>query len=816
MVFRIALATPRHVPEVEGGAENLWRGLEASLNALPGVEAEWVRMPSPERSLQEVLSSYRQFAAADFSAYDQVIATKYPGWAVHHPNLVVCLQHTLRGLYDTYPPQLGQHFALAGVPQPDDWPSEPLALADYLLALLDREGGRHPSLHDFPGPFARACVHALDRASFAPGRVQRFMAISQTVAQRADYFPPAIEPLVRHHPSSLDTPIEHAAQARAHTQPPPNRDILLAPSRLEAAKRFELLLQAYGRAAQGLADPPPLWVVGTGPDAARLQALAPPGVVFTGRLSEEDLAQAYARAQLVLFAPQDEDYGLVTLEAARAATPVLTTTDAGGPTELVQDGVSGLVCAPDPEAMAKALGQALSDPVRLGRMGRALQARCEGIRWPGLASDLLNLHQPPRSQVLVLNTFPSVPTNSGGRQRMQGLYGALARHLPVHLISLCHPDTAHEWLQHGPHFSEELVPAEPAFVAIEKAVSWRVGASAGDLAVGEGLGALRLFRSQIEQALPCAQCVVLSHPYAYPVLEAIFADHPELVRPLVYEAHNVEASLKAQIYKPESRGLLQVDALERRLVRAAALVTACSDQDLATLGARGLVLPNGLEPPHSQSPRAVWLTSGSTSKAIQNLQMPLRAVFMGSAHLPNREAVGLILEAMAADRRLQEAVAQGRLELLIMGSVCQMLEGLALPPGVQLLGTVSDLEKAHWLSRCHLGLNPMRSGSGTNLKMADYAAAGLVVLSTEVGARGGLWAAGRHYLAIADTGNARGLSEALLQALDLAGQHPDQMQATAQAAFEMVQAELGWPAIGLRFAQALTSQWHRWSGVRGE
>ena len=44
-----------------------------------------------------------------------------------------------------------------------------------------------------------------------------------------------------------------------------------------------------------------------------------------------------------MFPPFDEDYGYVTLEAFLARKPVVTTTDAGGPLEFVEDGVTGLV-----------------------------------------------------------------------------------------------------------------------------------------------------------------------------------------------------------------------------------------------------------------------------------------------------------------------------------------------------------------------------------------------------------------------------------------------------------------------------------------
>ena len=51
-------------------------------------------------------------------------------------------------------------------------------------------------------------------------------------------------------------------------------------------------------------------------------------------------------------------------------------------------------------------------------------------------------------------------------------------------------------------------------------------------------------------------------------------------------------------------------------------------------------------------------------------------------------------------------------------------------------GITTDEEKELYLSITDIAINPMMTGSGTNLKMLDYMANGIPVISTEVGARG--------------------------------------------------------------------------------
>src|SRR5207244_4506829 len=75
---------------------------------------------------------------------------------------------------------------------------------------------------------------------------------------------------------------------------------------------------------------------------------------FNGRVDDDRLADLYARCLAVYYAPVDEDFGMVPFEAFLSGKPVLTTTDAGGPLEVVHDRETGLVVAPDPRELAQA------------------------------------------------------------------------------------------------------------------------------------------------------------------------------------------------------------------------------------------------------------------------------------------------------------------------------------------------------------------------------------------------------------------------------------------------------------------------------
>jgi glycosyltransferase involved in cell wall biosynthesis len=130
---------------------------------------------------------------------------------------------------------------------------------------------------------------------------------------------------------------------------------VLAVSALVPYKRLDLAIGAAARVGR------PLTIIGTGPDEARLRAMAGPTVTFRGRITDEELRDAYRRASAVLL-PGEEDFGLVPVEAMACGRPVVALAR-GGACETVVDGVTGaLVDASTSEAFADGLDRVLSTP----------------------------------------------------------------------------------------------------------------------------------------------------------------------------------------------------------------------------------------------------------------------------------------------------------------------------------------------------------------------------------------------------------------------------------------------------------------------
>jgi glycosyltransferase involved in cell wall biosynthesis len=341
--MRIAVCHAQ-VPFERGGAEVLSEGLVRELRAR-GHEAELVTIPFRWYPDAKVLSQALLWRLADLTEaqgrpIDLVVATKFPSYVVRHPNKVVWLVHQFRQAYELDGTELGQF-------------------------------GEDPA-----GRAARNAVQRLDEATL--GEAKRLFAISANVAGRL------------RDSTGLDAEV---------LSPPPQDlpfrcdsygDFVLSVGRLDRAKRLDLLLRAVGE-GDGLR----VVIAGDGPEREPLQRLAEElrldgRVTFTGRIGEQELTDLYAECLAVFYAPIDEDLGLVPYEAFRSEKPVVTTSDAGGPLEVVSDRATGLVVDPTAGSVAEAftwLDANRGEAQAFGRRGREL---AEQVNWDTVVEKLLS------------------------------------------------------------------------------------------------------------------------------------------------------------------------------------------------------------------------------------------------------------------------------------------------------------------------------------------------------------------------------------------------------------------------------------------
>ena len=158
-----------------------------------------------------------------------------------------------------------------------------------------------------------------------------------------------------------------------------NRIDVLYAGRLTREKGADLLADSFLTARAR--DPRlRLLLAGGGPEEDALRARLGRSASFLGWLSGDDLAAAYASADIFLFCSQTDTFGQVILEAQASGLPVVAVA-AGGPAELVADGRSGVLCPADADALAGAVVSLAGSRAARERLARGGFAAVAGRSW---------------------------------------------------------------------------------------------------------------------------------------------------------------------------------------------------------------------------------------------------------------------------------------------------------------------------------------------------------------------------------------------------------------------------------------------------
>jgi glycosyltransferase involved in cell wall biosynthesis len=159
---------------------------------------------------------------------------------------------------------------------------------------------------------------------------------------------------------------------------PGDRPVILSVGRVSPEKNLPLILEAVDR-LQSRPNPPHLVIVGDGPAREELEDAwkAKPFVTFAGYREGEALGRLYASADVFVFASTLDTLGLVNLEAMASGLPILVPAESAIAGQLA-DGKTALFYRPEPEALARALGQVLDAPAQAARLGA--NGRQEAVR----------------------------------------------------------------------------------------------------------------------------------------------------------------------------------------------------------------------------------------------------------------------------------------------------------------------------------------------------------------------------------------------------------------------------------------------------
>ncbi len=336
------LLTASQAPFLRGGAEIHAENLHSAL-LRAGHEVERIQLPfkfSPESDIERLMNFCNDYdlSAPNGQVCDRMISLQFPGYGFSHPYHIGWVLHQHRAAYELFDPV-----------------------------------NAHPDICQL-----REKIEIFDNKALR--KLRRIFANSRRVAERMKKF--------------------NNISAQPLYHPPPGADRLycaeewgyvFVPSRLESLKRQDLVIEA----ARLLRCPLRILIGGTGGQHNRYANMIEKyglhdRVRLIGSFSEEEKLVLYAHALGVVFVPQDEDLGYITLEAMLASKPVITCHDSGGPLEFVLPGETGWVTDPTPQALAEAMENLWENKTRSQRLGAAgrIYLRDQNLSWDSVVETL--------------------------------------------------------------------------------------------------------------------------------------------------------------------------------------------------------------------------------------------------------------------------------------------------------------------------------------------------------------------------------------------------------------------------------------------
>jgi len=675
------------------------RAVDTTLLQIPISEARW----------ETVLQGYLDCYQLDVSAYDLVVSTKSPTYLAQHPNHICWLLHQIRVFYDRFDDEYGKLPAAA-------------------LAELRRQ---------------RDAIWRLDNLAFL--RLRKIFTNGRETARRLKLY------------NGFDAETLYPPVfAREHYRGA--QDYFLLPGRLHRWKRVDLAI----RAMQHLSHDIPLLIAGTGEDEGRLREIAgnDSRIRFLGFVDDAAMLQLYANALAVLFVPKDEDFGYVAVEAMLSHKPVIVCWDSGEPARLVRNGHSGFVTAPEPAAIARAMHLLAANREVASEMGEFGYQSAPSQSWDAVVDRLLEAaSEAPRKaasaakpkpappvpppvacdpvQVLVACNQVLEPAIGGGRVRVKEVCKGLAAHFSTEYLG------AYDWEGPSP-IDDWPLPTWHCRVFTFSSLHYKLARRLQRLVPGGSVIDVSLpwmaylsprFVAAVRRAVAAADVVVFAQPWLYPLARHLVKD-----KLVIYDSQNFEFRLRERLLSSSWLGrrlAAGVRYAEGQLTRRSEVVWVCSWEDAEGMMAEyGLprdrfeLVPNcsdtlTLRPAGEQDKAAAKAAFGWQGRAV--------AVFVASGYRPNTEAAAFVIETLAP--LFPEVV------FAFAGTVKEDYlrthpDPVAQYPNVALLGVLDDKQLRSMLHAADLALNPVEIGSGTNLKLVQYMAAGLATLSTPAGVRG--------------------------------------------------------------------------------
>lgn len=318
--------------------------------------------------------SIQKYQKLDLRAYDCVICTQPPSFAVAHPKTIVLFYHHLKIYYDLF---------------------------DVYLKCIAKDEALHRKTQQL--------VKKIDNEYITNEKF--YLAGSEHVAKRLVEFNKISEDRIKVFRAGINeeyfeyngkTSFNHPICVGRHEFPKRPELFMSAMKHLpdlkgkligtggktEDLKLLDQYLQDASQKGQRIEDYK-LWTETIfNVHTLKYSNTNDSNVIFTGKISDKELINEYAQALCVICPAYEEDYGLTAIEAMAFGKPVIACNDGGGYVEFIEQGENGFVVEPTGEAIAEKIRFLKDNPSELKRMSKNAYEYSRKYSWDIVLSEL--------------------------------------------------------------------------------------------------------------------------------------------------------------------------------------------------------------------------------------------------------------------------------------------------------------------------------------------------------------------------------------------------------------------------------------------
>ncbi|CAH1208516.1 D-inositol-3-phosphate glycosyltransferase [Paenibacillus allorhizoplanae] len=352
---------------------------DSTTNDIPYNISQDVFYKNPE--FFKYINMYWKYLKMDVSQFDAVISTQPPSFAIQHPRHISLFYHHMKIFYD---------------------------MSDLVLEVGLQQPYHHKSVQ---------VIREIDTLSLS--KVRTILAGSQTIKNRikqfnnlsnnVDVIYAGIDPDIYHFNGRVA--YEYPIVVGRHEFPKRPELFVKAMKRLphlvgkvvgaggrtDDLKKIDNLLAYTSREGIDITDDVVWKQMSNGKFSFEYEKLiqtakknkSSSNVIFTGRVSSEQLFEEYSKASCVICPAFEEDYGLTAIEAMAFKKPVIACKDGGGYAELIEDGINGFLVDPSSAAIADAIRKISENKDLAIRMGNAAYETSRKYTWSNAIAKLV-------------------------------------------------------------------------------------------------------------------------------------------------------------------------------------------------------------------------------------------------------------------------------------------------------------------------------------------------------------------------------------------------------------------------------------------